>query len=167
MVRDSVARVTSALHEDVLPLAFLLGTWRGEGSGGYPTIEPFEYGEAIAFDHVGDAYLTYVQRSWSPEGEAVHLERGFLRPGAGGEWELTLAHPLGLTEVAHGRLEGTSLEFATEDGGIARTRTGLDVTGIRRRYLVDGDVLTYSLDMATERTPYAVHLEASLRRGAP
>ena len=35
------------------------------------------------FDHVGEPYLLYVQESWSPEGEPVHFERGFLRPGAG------------------------------------------------------------------------------------
>jgi hypothetical protein len=155
-----------ALHDDVRPLAFLLGTWRGEGRGEYPTIEPFDYGEELTFDHVGDAYLTYEQRSWLPaDGSPLHLERGFLRPGADGVWELTLAHPLGLTEVSHGILEGSSsLSFATPTAGVGRTATGMDVVALERRYRVDGDVLAYELDMATEGTPLTRHLVATLRR---
>jgi hypothetical protein len=153
------------LHDDVRPLAFLVGTWRGSGRGSYPTIEDFAYEEEIEIDHVGDSYLTFLQRSWSADdGAAIHLERGFLRPGTDGEWELTLAHPIGVTEVAHGRLEGSALTLAAERAGIGRTRTGLEVTSLERRYVVDGDRMTYQVDMATERTPITLHLEASLRR---
>ena len=34
--------------------------------GEYPTIEPFDYEEELTFEHVGDAFLLYEQRSWSP-----------------------------------------------------------------------------------------------------
>lgn len=151
------------LHADLQPFAFLVGTWRGTGRGEYPTIEPFDYEEELTFEHVGDTFLLYQQWSWSPEdGAPVHLERGFLRPGEHGRIELTLAHPLGLTEVSEGELEGTSFELTSKDVG--RTTTGMDVIGVIRRYRVDGDDLTYVTDMATERTPMAAHLEASLQR---
>ncbi|MGZ4132656.1 MAG: FABP family protein [Actinomycetota bacterium] len=155
----------TALHDDLQAVAFLLGTWRGEGRGEYPTIEPFSYGEELTFEDVGDAYLVYTQRSWAlTDAAPLHLERGFLRPGADGAWELALAHPLGLTEVAHGALEGTALTFATSEGGIGRTATGLDVTAMARRYRVDGDTFSYEIDMATERTPMTRHLVAALRK---
>jgi hypothetical protein len=95
----------------------------------------------------------------------VHFERGFLRPGGEpGTIELCLAHPIGVTEIAHGHLDGTSFELTAEPGGIERTETGLDVRGLQRRYRVDDDTLTYALDMATVATPMTLHLESTLRR---
>ena len=98
--------VIGALPGELGFLAPLLGTWVGDGRGEFPTMEPFDYGERLTFDHVGDAFLQYVHRSWLLEdGTPLHFERGFLRPGTeAGSVELTLAHPLGLTEVSHGRL---------------------------------------------------------------
>jgi hypothetical protein len=92
------------------------------------------------------------------------MERGFVRMGRDGEVELTLAHPLGLVEVAHGPLVESGFEVSTDSGSIGRTHTGLDVTGIARRYRRDGDTLGYELDMRTERTPMTLHLRARLRR---
>ena len=127
--------VIGALPDEVGFLAPLLGTWVGAGRGEYPTMEPFDYGERLTFDHVGDAFLQYVHRSWLLEdGTPLHFERGFLRPGAeAGAVELTLAHPLGLTEVSHGTL-------------------------------IDGDEIAYELDMATETTPMVRHLTGRVRR---
>lgn len=154
-----------ALHPDLEPVVGLLGTWRGEGDGEYPTIDAFRYGEELAFEHVGDAFLAYRQSSWLLDDERtpLHLERGFLRPGADeGSWELTLAHPLGLTEVAHGRLDGADLVFASTS--IGHTDTGSAVSGLERRYRLEGDRLTYELDMAMDETSMTRHLAAELHR---
>ncbi|HSL10915.1 MAG TPA: FABP family protein [Actinomycetota bacterium] len=153
------------MHPDVGELAFLLGTWRGEGRGAYPTIEDFRYGEELTFDHVGDAFLGYSQQSWLlDDGTVLHAERGFIRPGRDGAYELTLAHPLGLTEVAHGRLAGSSLTFDTGEGDVRRTATGMHVVALSRRYECDGATLRYALDMTTDETPHTRHLDAELHR---
>jgi THAP4-like, heme-binding beta-barrel domain len=158
--------VAGPLPSALEPLAFLLGTWRGSGTGGYPAIDPFAYEEELRFEHVGDTFLLYAQRSWSPtDGAPIHFERGFLRRGERDLLELTLAHPLGLTEVSEGPLEGTSL--ALTSSAIGRTSTGMDVVAVARRYEVRGDVLAYGTDMATERTEMTLHLQAQLRRVAP
>ena len=154
------------LHADVAHLAFLVGTWRGRGRGGFPTIEAFDYEEDLRFEHVGNDYLLYTQRSWSPEdGAPIHFERGFLRPGGEGRIELTVAHVIGLTEIGEGAVGDSS--FQVTSTGIGRTATGMDVTGLERRYRVEGDVLSYEVDMATSGTPMTRHLTADLRRADP
>ena len=46
------------VHPLVQPIAFLLGTWRGEGEGGFPTIQSFKYGEEIKLWHTGKVCST-------------------------------------------------------------------------------------------------------------
>ena len=48
---------------DLEPLAFLVGTWRGEGAGEYPTIESFRYGVEWVFEHTGKPFLAYGHRT--------------------------------------------------------------------------------------------------------
>jgi THAP4-like, heme-binding beta-barrel domain len=163
-VRGTFGDMAPDLHPDVEPLRSLLGAWRGEGKGEYPTMDPFDYGERIIFEHVGDAFLAYAQWSWlAGDGTPLHFERGFLRPGnAEGGVELMLAHPLGLTEVSEGVLRGGSMRLASRS--IGRTSTGMALVGLERRYRIDGDELTYEIDMATETTPMVRHLTGRLGR---
>ncbi len=39
----------SDLHPDMGPVAWMLGTWRGNGHGDYPTIDAFEFGQELIF----------------------------------------------------------------------------------------------------------------------
>ncbi|MDH4113763.1 MAG: FABP family protein [Actinomycetota bacterium] len=156
------------LAPELEPLSCLVGTWRGGGHGEFPTIDAFEYGEWMCFEHVGDTFLMSAQRSWLvDDGSPLHLERGFWRPGSSaGRLEVTLAHPLGLTEIAEGTVKpsttGTSIELTTRE--IGRTSTGMDVVALTRRYSIEVDVMSYEIDMATGSTPMARHLTAELRR---
>jgi hypothetical protein len=152
----------SELHPSLEPMSFLLGSWRGEGEGVYPGIEPFRYREELSFEDVGDAFLLVTESSWTPDGAPLHFERGALRPVGDGTVDLTLAHPIGVAEVAEGTLDGTTLSFRST--GIVRTGTGSPVTEIERRYrLVDG-ALTYELDMATEGIARTFHVRATLTK---
>lgn len=152
------------LHPDVAPLGFLLGSWMGEGKGFYSTISPFEYGEEIRVWHVGKPVLNYTQRTWSlDDGRPLHAEMGFWRIGDD-RVELVVAHPNGHSEVADGRLEGTSI--STVSTSIAHTPTAKQVDAIERDVRVDGEVMTYELRMAAMGKPLDGHLLAELRRGA-
>src|SRR4051794_30531179 len=70
------------LPEVLRPFAFLLGTWRGEGVGGYPTLGPdFRYGEEITFAYYGKPLLEFHSESWAIEdGRPLSRQTGFWRP---------------------------------------------------------------------------------------
>ena len=154
-----------ALHPDVAPLGFLLGSWMGEGKGFYSTIEAFEYGEEIRVSHVGKPFLAFTQRTWSlDDGRPLHGETGFWRMAGSGRVELVVAHPNGHAEVAEGSLEGNSISMVSIS--MARTATAKEVDAIEREIRVDGEVMTYELRMAAMGRPLDGHLQAELRLGA-
>jgi hypothetical protein len=155
--------VDPELHPDCRELAFLLGTWRGEGEGEWPRGEPFRYGEEMHFEHVGDAFLMYSQRSWLLEdGSPLHFERGFLRPAGPGRVEVVLAHPLGVAEVAEGTVSGSRIDVASTE--VVTTATGSPVTVLRRSLEVHGDRLSYELEMAMHEVAIMRHLAAELTK---
>lgn len=151
------------MHPDVAPIAFLLGTWVGEGAGEYPTIEPFAYGEEVRFSETGKPFLAYSQRTWSlDDGRPLHAECGYWRPQPGGRLEVVLAHPTGITEILEGALAGRRIELASTVVG--RTSTAKEVRALRRVFEVDGDTLTYRVAMAAVGIPMTHHLAATLVR---
>jgi hypothetical protein len=159
--------LTPDLHPDVVPLAFLLGTWVGVGVGGYPTVEDFQYGQEVTFSHTGKPYLAYRSRSWilDPEGNRVRPaaeESGYWRPRPDGEVEVLLAHPTGFVEVYLGRVDGAKIELRTD--AVVRTESAKEYTAGHRLYgLVESDLL-YAYDMAAMGQPLQSHLSARLKR---
>jgi hypothetical protein len=66
-------------HPELEPLSFLLGVWRGEGSGSCRTIQPFPDGEEVCFRHVGKPFLLYAQRIWAVGVSTTHHLHAYLR----------------------------------------------------------------------------------------
>lgn len=156
----------AGLHAGIAALAPLLGTWTGRGSGDYPTIEPFGYLEEVTFGHVGKPFLSYTQRTRSPEGAPLHAETGYLRVPSTGRAELVLAQPSGITEIDEGplRVDGDGLTLELTSQSVGRTSSAKEVVAVRRSIRVTGDELTYTVDMAAVGRPLQHHLSATLHR---
>ena len=155
------------LHTDLHALAPLLGVWEGRGSGKYPTIEPFDYLEQVAFSHLGKPFLVYAQKTRdATDGKPLHAETGYLRVPRPGHIELVLAHPSGITEIEVGTytVDGTAIELEMTATQIGLTPTAKEVTAVGRRFRVDGDELSYSLQMGAVGQPLQHHLAAVLHR---
>ncbi len=122
----------------------------------------------MSFGHVGKPFLAYQQRTRHPAtGAPMHAEAGYLRVVGVDRVELVLAHPTGIVEVEEGTLATDAdgalvLELSTTSVGT--TATAKDVRALRRRFVLDGDHLSYDLWMAHAETPTTHHLRASLHR---
>ncbi|GLE53673.1 peroxynitrite isomerase [Mycobacterium montefiorense] len=155
------------LHPDLEALAPLLGTWAGRGAGEYPTIQPFEYLEEVVFSHVGKPFLAYAQKTKAlADGKPLHAETGYLRVPEPGHVELVLAHPSGVTEIEVGsyRSTGDVIEIELATTSIGLTPTAKEVSALGRSIRLDGDQLTYSVQMGAVGQPMQHHLAAELQR---
>lgn len=155
------------IHElppQLLPLAWLVGTWRGEGVGGYPTLEAdFRFGQQLTFTAYGKPVLQYTSETWRlDDGAPMARESGFWRPQPEGGLEVLLAQPTGFVELFYGTVSGTKIELSTDL--VARTRTAKEVSAEHRLYgLVEGELM-YAMDLAAVGQPLQPHLSARLKR---
>ncbi|XP_062572208.1 peroxynitrite isomerase THAP4-like [Saccostrea cucullata] len=154
------------LHDAVKPLQWLLGKWKGEGKGIYPTIEDFNYIEDLEFYHVGQPMLQF---SFSSVNKAtnkpLHREAGFLRikPGTN-QVAFISSHNNGVSEMAEGTVGSQCI--TVESHTLGRMSFGKDpkTKKLKRTINLDGDTLHQILYMETDVTPLTEHLRATYRK---
>lgn len=157
--------IATALHAALQPVAFLVGTWRGEGEGEYPTIKPFRYREEVRFTHNGKPFLIYTQRTEAIDtGQPMHTESGYLRVVGEGRVEFVIAQPIGYAEIATGRIGANRVDVECAD--VARTPTAKPVTFIGRSYWLEGDSLHAETSMGMEGGSPVRHLRVTFHRVA-
>jgi hypothetical protein len=155
------------LAPECAPVAWLLGTWAGQGVGGYPTIDDFRFEQEVTFSQNGKPFLAYTSRSWILDADAARVrpaatETGFWRPREGGRLEVVLSHPTGFAEIWEGTVDGPRVEISTDV--VARTASAKEYTGGHRLYgLVEGDLM-WAFDMAAMGEALQPHLSARLAR---
>ncbi|PKI54679.1 UPF0678 fatty acid-binding protein-like protein At1g79260 isoform X1 [Punica granatum] len=156
-----------AVHPALAPVSYLLGTWRGQGQGCYPTISSFSYTEELNFSHSNPRkpVIAYTQRTWrspgGPAAEPMHAESGFWRLKPDGSVEVVIAQSTGVVEVLKGThdAEGKVINLHSELVGNASKVKEISI----EFRLVDGE-LSYELQMATTSTNLQPHLKAVLER---
>ncbi len=155
------------LHPALDPIAFLLGEWEGPGEGEYPTIDSFAYTERLTFGHVGKPFLSYLQRTWAPDGSPMHTETGYLRvvgPAPAGQAghavELVLSMPTGVVEVLAGTVVDHDISLTSTLVGLSPTAKRVDAT--ERRFRLDGGLLVVDMAMAAVGEGMTHHLHSDL-----
>lgn len=149
------------------PLRDLIGTWRGQGRGSYPTIESFDYIEEVSFVDIGKPFLVYTQRTWDNHGRPMHTETGYLRVPDVDTVEFIISQPTGQAELAEGQLivEPTGLQL-TLQSRVTNTATAKHVDATLRRLILKGDKLITGFGMAAVGQPMTTHLGSVLDRVA-
>jgi hypothetical protein len=156
------------VHELLAPFADFIGTWEGEGVGGYPTLDAdFPFAERIVIADYGKPVLQFSSESWSiDDGRPLARQSGFWRPTSATELEVVLVVASGFAEILYGGLvtgpAGVHLELTTDV--VARTFTAKEVTAEKRMYAVRADKLMYAVDMAAVGHELTPHLSAALDR---
>jgi THAP4-like, heme-binding beta-barrel domain len=161
--------IPTNIHPDAAPLAWLIGTWRGNGHGDYPTIEPFQFGQEVIFQQDGRPFIQYLSRSWivDADGEFVReaaQETGFIRCRPERKLEFVLCHASGFAEVWYGEMHPERPSFEIVTDAVVRTESAKEVAGGQRLYgYVEGDLM-WTYDMAAVGQPLQPHLWARLER---
>ena len=157
------------LHPELMPLAWLVGTWRGKGRGEYPNIEGFQFAQEVSFNHDGRAFLNYFSRSWiiDENDEIIRpaaSEVGFWRIKEKNVLEVLLAHNTGIAEGWVGLVQGAKIQLAMDQGYSSPTAK-IVTAGSRLYGLVEGELFT-SYDMAAQGQTLQAHLWSSLERAS-
>ncbi|THA52665.1 FABP family protein [Streptomyces sp. A1136] len=153
-------------HPQLRPVLALIGRWHGRGSGEYPTLEHgFRYEQEVTFSHDGRPFLRYESRAWLIDEAGTALrpsgrEVGWWRVLPDASLEVVLAHPTGIVETYVGRARGSEFEMATRT--VSLTPRAKEVTGMRRRYTLEGGELVVVQEMEAMGQPMRHHLMARL-----
>lgn len=148
------------LHELLQPIAFLVGDWKGDGSGLWPG--GFAFVDSMAFAHDGRPVLQYRQQTQAKSGPPSHGEAGYFTGQPDGQFHVTISEPSGITEVLVGQVEEGELRLRSTM--IGRAPDTDNVSGVSRRLRLEGDSLVVEVDISVNNEPLAPHTRSVLRR---
>ncbi|KAL8205587.1 hypothetical protein R6Q57_009138 [Mikania cordata] len=153
----------SAVHPAIEPLSYLIGTWRGEGEGGFPTISSFIYGEQLSFTHPGNKpVIAYSQKTWKlNSGEPMHAESGYWRPKPDGTIEVVIAQSTGLVEIQKGTYDAQKKVVKLQSELVGNASKVKEIT---REFTLINEELSYVVEMSTNLNDLQPHLKASLKK---
>jgi hypothetical protein len=156
------------VHDALLAVLPMVGTWTGDGAGVTPDGEHFAFGQELSFVHDGRPFLAYRSRAWIRAVDGMFVrpawrESGFWRVGPGpDDLEVVLASNTGQALMYTGVAGDQRWEIATASAVPAPTAKVVDAE--RRFYAVVGGELQYATELAPGGGASAPHLNAVLSR---
>ncbi|AXE37939.1 FABP family protein [Acidipropionibacterium virtanenii] len=161
-------QIPDNLDNTLMPVAWMIGHWEGDGHGVAPGGGELSFGCQIDFTDNGGDYLHYICQTFTKKSDgtpeaALWMETGFWRPRLDGTIDVVMAAPEGWAELWTGTIDGAKIELVTD--AVARSKDAtVSYTGGRRLYgQVEGDLM-WAYDRATTEAPLAPHMWARLAR---
>uniref|UniRef100_A0A7S0EMH2 THAP4-like heme-binding domain-containing protein n=1 Tax=Hanusia phi TaxID=3032 RepID=A0A7S0EMH2_9CRYP len=162
------------LNPKLTPLKWILGSWKGDGEGGYPGSKEkdplhFLYTEILTFNAPNPAkpVISYDQKTVSRDGsKKMHAECGFYRvTGDNGQIEASIAQSTGIAEVQKGSMQDDGKTLLLESTVVANAEK---VKAIHRslKYDAANDQLVILTSMEASGHPMTQHLSTVLKRVA-
>ena len=146
----------------------LEGIWIGEGRGGYPTVNSFDYREKLTFTRRDEKTLAYEQKAqkrYDGQSEYLesHWENGFITILENDDLELVNAQ-IGRSEVLVGTIE--MLDAIIRIHFVSKTITNDPrMLSSARTFELEGDILRYEMEMQTTAVNQSTsHLKIALQR---
>ncbi|KJK56830.1 FABP family protein [Saccharothrix sp. ST-888] len=168
--------IPSDLHKDVVPLAFLLGTWEGAGVYDFPGTEKCNFGQEIIFRHDGRPFLEFRSRTWvlNNEGEKLHpleTEHSFWRitsnqHGTSGEREIEVSSVRddGTVEIWYGKLHDGKPQIDIATDAVARIEGAAPYSGGKRLYGMVNEELLWVGEKSAPEVPLRPYMSAQLKK---
>lgn len=161
-------QIPDDLNNALMPLAWMIGHWEGEGHGTTPEDGEFAFGCQVDFADNGGDYLHYVCQTFTKNADGtpkapLRMETGFWRPRLDKTIDVVMAAPEGWAEVWTGSIDGAKIELVT-DAVMTTKNATVPYTGGQRLYgQVEGDLL-WTFDRATTEAPLQPYMWARLAR---
>jgi len=162
--------IDPTVNQQLLGLAWMLGSWQGEANGNWPGLGDFHVGCRIDFTSNGSRYMHYIcQTYWmDDDGQPTKpftMETGFWFPHDDATVDVIVADADGWTENYTGTVQGAKIELTSDV--VARIKTSDEqYTGGSRLYgNVDGQLM-WTWDCATLDVPLQPFIWATLKRTA-
>jgi hypothetical protein len=162
-----VFSIPENLHPELMPLAWLIGTWRGKGRCEYPNIEGFEFAQEVSFNQDGQDHLNYFSRTWVIDSNSEIVkpydsEVGYWRLRDKEVLEVVLSHNSGTNEGWLGLIRGPKIQLAMDKAYESPSKKAID-SGSRLYGLVEGQLFT-SLDVGKDGHDLQAYMWSSLER---
>jgi hypothetical protein len=166
--------INSDLPPELYPLAWVVGTWKGEGTIGYPDIPESAISQEITLAVGGGPYLSYSASTSLVDkegavGQIWHQESGYWRVTPGQdrqdppfEVEMFVADPAGVVTVYLGEANGPRIQVGSD--AMVRSASAPQMDAATRMYgLVEGDLL-WAWDLAAFGHPLGSYMASRLQR---